>query len=114
MRAVTPIYDKLIAKLEVAANKDPQGHDFIQYIANSCFYADLLHIGTYGERLENAIPLSVKMETLLQHAQKQRQICLKKLKRRNNSGAEPVLDIEMRIDEEDMRNMYNEWRAHPE
>ena len=54
------------------------------------------------------------METRLQHARRQREIYFAKLKRRNDSVAQPVVETEMRLDEEDMRNIYNEWRHSPE
>ena len=112
LRPRTPLYDNLIADLEPAANQHPQGHAFIDYISKSCFFGNLLMKNRFGETLEKPMPLAVKMEQLLEEALQQR--------RRHFFGRELASDrrtyvnTDMRIEENDMKKIYNEWRNHPE
>ena len=112
LRPNTPLYDILIADLESAAKLHPQGHAFIDYISKSCFFGNLLMKNRYGKRLEKPMPLAVKMEELLAQALRQRQLHLHRLKLA--SGRRTHVDPLMRIEDDDMKTIYNEWRTHPE
>ena len=80
-------------------------HEFLE---QQCFFGDLCYKGNlYGDSLEEPMPLSVKMEWLLETAAKRRKRVLERLCR---SAAQPVLDMEHEIAEKDMQNMYNDWR----
>ena len=110
LRPATPLYDKLIADLEKVADQHPQGHAFVDYITKSCFFARLVTMDFFGQPLEKPLPLAVKMEELLQAAWRQRQLHVDRLRR--STGRR--VDTHMRMGNNDMKQIYNEWRAHPE
>ena len=109
LRAATPLYDNLIANLEPAARQHPQGNGFIEYITKSCFFDNILTVDVYGERLEKPIPLAVKMERLLETANRQRELYI------GSSSLPANTDLNsLCIESDGMRNIFNNWRAHPE
>ena len=110
LRPATPLYDKLIADLEKAADQHPEGHAFVDYITKSCFFGSLVTMDFFGQPLEKPLPLAVKMEELLQAAWRQRQLQVDRLRR--STGRR--VDTHMRMGNNDMKQTYNEWRAHPE
>ena len=109
LRAATPLYDNLIANLEAAARQHPQGNGFIEYITKSCFFDNILIVDVYGERLEKPIPLAVKMERLLETAKRQRELHIRSSRRSANTVLNSLC-----IEPDGMRNIFNNWRAHPE
>ena len=66
----------------------------------------------FGNFLERAMPLAVKMERLLQVTQHQRELHLDRL--RVSSRGKKQVDTNMRFGAADMRTILNTWRAHPE
>jgi hypothetical protein len=68
LRPATPFYDNLIASLEAALQRNPNGLEVIDYIEKVCFKGDLLHMNAFGEPVETPVPLAVKMEELLRAA----------------------------------------------
>ena len=105
LRPATPLYDRLIAELENATKQQSRGHEFIEYITRQCFYGSLCTKTFFGEKLEKPMPVAVKMEELLKAAQRQRQRFL---------GRISQMDRHIRIGEGNMREIFNEWRHHPE
>ena len=51
LQPCAPLYNRLIANLETAAEQHTQGLAFITYITNSCFGGDLLAVNFFGEPL---------------------------------------------------------------
>jgi hypothetical protein len=106
----TPLYDKLVDDLESAAQDHSSGGAFLEYIRACCFQDKLLLMDPYGNSVPTPVPLSVKMETLLQTAQKQRQLQKNRLMRRGDAlGFQPI--HEMHMDPDDMKDILNTWRA---
>ena len=112
LRLATPLYDSFIAELEKAVKQHRYGHAFVDYLTKSCFYGDLLTMDYFGNILERAIPLAVKMERLLQLTQHQRELHIDRL-RRASRGIKKV-DAHMRMGAADMKAIFNAWRAHPQ
>ena len=112
LRPATPLYDSLIEDLENAVKQHPGGHRFIDYLTTSCFFGNLLTMDEFGKPLESAMPLAVKMERLLDLAQHQRDRHIDRL--RGASRGEMQIDTNMHFGKEDMRKIFNTWRAQPE
>ena len=112
LRPATPLYDKLIAELENAAKQHSHGHAFIDYITRTCFYGDLCTKTFFGEKLEKPMPIAVKMEQLLKAAQRQRQRFLGWIP--SSTDRISQMDMHIRIGEDNMKDIFNEWRHHPE
>ena len=66
----------------------------------------------FGQTLEGPMPLAVKMERLLQAAQRQRQLHLDRISFSTDRMRQ--FDTHMRMGEDDMKEIFNAWRAHPE
>jgi hypothetical protein len=114
LRPSTPLYDNLIANLQSAAQGHRSGEAFINYITECCFYEKLLIMDVYGESIETPVPLSVKMESLLRAAQRQREEHQKRLRRRGVPYAfGPVEEMHMDPDV-DMKEIFNTWREDVE
>ena len=64
----TPLFDKLVEGLDAK-----NAVDFMQYIQKCCFHKDLCYKTKDGEHLNEAMPISAKMEELLQIALAKRQ-----------------------------------------
>ena len=110
LRPFTPLYDNLIANLELAVQGHRSGQGFIDYITDCCFFGKLLTMDVYGDPIETPVPLSVKMETLLQAARRQREKQQQRLKRRGVQYAYVPLE-EMHMDPaDDMKEIFNTWR----
>ena len=109
LRAPTPLYDNLIANLEAAARQHPQGNGFSDYITKSYFFDNIPTVDVYGERLEKPIPLAVKMERLVETAKRQRELHIRSSRRSANTMLNSMC-----IEPNSMRNIFNNWRAHPE
>ena len=60
----TPLYDQFLADLE-EARQDQDGRCLLAHIEQFCFFGDMCNVNAYGERLEQPIALSAKMEDLL-------------------------------------------------
>ena len=112
LRPFAPLYDGLIANLEQAAGQHPEGHAFINYITNSCFCGKLLTTDLFGEPLEKPMPLAVKMEDLLHAARRQRQHQIDWLRR--SSSCRRRVHMNMHMDGDDMKHIYNEWGDRPQ
>ena len=108
LRPATPLYDNLIANLEPAVRSHPCGHPFIDYITQCCFFGSLLTMDPFGQPIDKPVPLAVKMEELLRTAQRQRELHLERLKRRCGRAQAPPNNL--RMTNEDMKEIYNEWR----
>ena len=65
-----------------------------------------------GERLSKPMPLAVKMEELLQEAQRQRELHIDRLTR--SSRSRRLVNAQMVMDDDDVKVIYNQWRTHPE
>ena len=124
LKPATPLYDKLITCLEQVSEQHPQGSAFVDYITKSCFFGQLLTKDFFGQTLEKTLPLAIKMERLLQEAQRQRQLHFDTLQESLGRGLfspgsaeQPALchrQTHMRMQEDDMKKIYNRWRAQPE
>ena len=124
LQPATPLYDKLITCLEQVSEQHPQGSAFVDYITKSCFFGQLLTKDFFGQTLEKTLPLAIKMERLLQEAQRQRQLHFDTLQESLGRGLfspgsaeQPALchcHTHMRMQEDDMKKIYNRWRAQPE
>ena len=67
----TPLYDQFLADLE-QENESGDVSSLIEYIQKFCFFGDLCYVNPSGERMEQPLPLSVKMEDLLVVVSEQR------------------------------------------
>jgi len=109
----TPLYDNLIANLELAVTHGhpqhhPSGTDFMNYMESCCFFGNLLSLDRYGEPIDIPVPLSIKMEELLRAAQEQRDLQLQRLMER---GVQRTLSNDMHMHPvHDMKEIYNTWR----
>ena len=81
-----------------------RGQELLAYITQSCVFDDLLTVGRC-QRDPNrwSMPLAAKMERLLETANQQRQIQLDKLRLPSNE----------KLDDDSMKQMYNDWRSQP-
>ena len=105
--ARTPLWDHFVDQVEMAAST-AKGQQFMKFLEEQCFFGDLCYKGgLYGDSLEVPMPLSDKMERLLETAAKRRKRVLERLR---HTAAQPVLDMEHEIAEKDMQNMYDDWR----
>ena len=102
LRQPTPLYDNLIAYLERGMQQHPDAGGFIEYLTQCCFFDQLLTMDSFGQLLERPLPLAVKMEELLRTARRERERILQKLQQPSSSN--------VRIESEDMIEMWNEWR----
>ena len=99
LRLATPLYDKLLGDLEQVGE---QGRAFVVYTTKPRFFGSLLTVDFFGHDLPKPMLLAVKMERLLQTAS-QRQLHLDKR----------TLPQDHKLGEDDMKQVYNEWRSHP-
>jgi len=114
LRPSTPLYDNLIANLESAVQGHRSREAFMNYVTDCCFYGKLLTMDVYGDPIETPVPLSVKMETLLRAAQRQREQHQERLRGRGVEYAYGPLE-EMHMDPgDDMKEIYNTWRQDVE
>ena len=105
--ARTPLWDNLVDRVTMAATTG-EGQQFMKFLEQQCFFGDLCYKGNlYGDILEEPMPLSDKMECLLETAAKRRKRALERCRR---SAAQPVRDIEHEIDDWNMHDMYEDWR----
>ena len=111
-RLVTPLYDSFIAELEKCVKQHRCGHAFVDYLTKSCFYGDFLTVDYFGNILEKAIPLAVKMERLLGLTQHQRELHIDRLKRAPRGIKQ--FDAHMRMGSADMKEIFDTWRARPQ
>ena len=71
LKPYTPLYDQLLADLEEGS----QGEDtssLFEHIQQFCFFGELCFMNASGERFEQPLPLSLKMEDLLRVVSAQR------------------------------------------
>ena len=84
----------------------------MQFILNDCFYGDLFY---NGRDAKTPMPLALKMENLLGAVYERRQLVLEKLRKCRKldpcSEADNY-DSSHYIAEQDMRDMYNNWRTN--
>ena len=114
LRPCTPLYDYLIANLASAVEDHRSGEAFINYVSECCFYGKLLSIDVYGDPVETPVPLSVKMESLLRAAQRQRIQQQERLRSRGEPHGFGRIE-EMYMDPgKDMQEIYNTWRQDVE
>ena len=111
-RLVTPLYDSFIAELEKCVKQHRCGHAFVDYLTKSCFYGDFLTIDYFGDILEKAIPLAVKMERLLELTQHQRELHIDRLRRAPRGIRK--FNAHMRMGSADMKEIFDTWRARPQ
>ena len=111
-RLATPLYDSFIAELEKCVKQHRCGHAFVDYLTKSCFYGDFLTVDYFGNILEKAIPLAVKMERLLQLTQHQRELHIDRLRRAPRGIRK--FDAHMRMGSADMKEIFDTWRARPQ
>lgn len=112
LKQSTPLYNKLIAQLEPAAETHRSGEAFIDYITECCFHGKLLDMDKYGRPSKTKVPLSVKMENLLRVAQAQRQMQMQRLRHRR--VRREVSHLMHMHPVHDMREIYNTWRSDVE
>ena len=105
-RPRTPLWDKLVEKLDMAAPTS-EGQQLMKFFEEQCFSGDLCYKDSNGDTLKEPMPIALKMEILLTTAAKRRKLILDRLRR---SAVQPVLDVSHEIDEKVMKIMYNEWR----
>ena len=74
-----PLWNAFIDKV----SEGDECKSLMDYIGHKCFYDDLPHKNEYGERLENPMSLSLKMEKLLRICMDQRE---KHIERLRSSG----------------------------
>ena len=108
-RLATPLYDSFIAELEKCVKQHRCGHAFVDYLTKSCFYGDFLTIDYFGDILEKAIPLAVKMERLLELTQHQRELHIDRLRRAPRGIRK--FNAHMRMGSADMKEIFDTWRA---
>ena len=111
LRPCTPWYDSLIASLETATKRHPEGGAFVNFLTNSCFCGKLLTINDLGEPLTKPMPLAVKMEDLLKEAQRQRDRYINRLTRSSRSTR--LVNAQMVLSDDDMKNIHNKWCNNP-
>ena len=70
----------LVQELEPAMERHPSGAAFVEYVTDVCFRGDLLSMDKYGEPIKTPVPLSVKMEELLEVASHRRELHMKRLR----------------------------------
>ena len=71
MTPKTPLYDKFLEDLDATAvNK--RGQELIDHIKENCFFGDLLYKNLEGNETEVEIPISMKMDNLLEKAKEKR------------------------------------------
>ena len=100
----TPLWDKFLQNLELA-NDNEAGGDFIEFIQNHCFSGDLLWKDTDGNWVDKAIPLAVKMETLVEAVWQRRQLAHEHL----FCKGVYVNDYELELGDTDMKTLWPLW-----
>ena len=100
LRPAAPLYDALLDNLERAGR---QRCAFTDYITECCFFGNLLTLNPFGQVVDKPVPLAVKMEELLEAAQRQRELHFERLQNcwvtredRSMTGA-------------DMEEIHNAW-----
>ena len=94
----------------------PEGDErasLTDYIARVCFHGDLLLRNEDGERLENPMSVSFKMERLLQICKSQREKHIERLRADGDprcNAEQPAVDYHMIFNEEDMKTIISSWR----
>ena len=106
----TPFWNSFLD--EIPSTADHQA--IIEYIALKCFFGDTLHKEFRGEWLGNPKSFSDKMEVLLMESLDQRKQHINWLRDSADprcSAEHPANDDFLIFNEEDMKNLYNRWRA---
>ena len=110
-RRDTPLYNDFLEHLEIAVEEHARGEGLLMYITDCCFFGDLLSVDEFGESVAVPMQLSEKMEMLLEAAFHQRELQLHRLR---NSAEQPVVTDDRHMTDEDMKDIYNTWRADVE
>ena len=103
LKPATPLYDKFLAALE-DENHSEEASSLIRYIEQTCFFGELCYATPSGSRLDTPMPLSCKMESLLEVVLTQR----KKIARA--AGLDDSQLCRHRATESQMKEMMNAWR----
>ena len=109
-KEATPLWNDFIDNVPAGDEQN----SLMNYIAHKCFYNDLLHINEDGEWLENPMSLSYKMERLLMVCKRQREVHITRLRSTGDprcSAERPADDLLMIFNDDDMKTIYNTWRA---
>ena len=106
-KSTTPKWDAVLSNIK--------GHapEFLDYIANECFFGTLLRKGFRGQELQEPLSLSLKMETLLNTCCQRREMYVATLRERNDircDRSEPDNDYNMIFTDKDMSFIMNIWR----
>ena len=99
----TPLYDQFLADLEEESQSE-DASSLIEYIQQFCFFGELCYLNPSGERFDQPVPLSQKMEDLLLvvSAQRRRIATASRLDQSSLSHHRAT-DLEM-------KEMINAWR----
>ena len=86
-----------------------QGKEIIDFIEDCCFFGDLRYVDDQGNRLDEPVPMALKMETLLQTALQRRCGRIDELKRAGDPRPLAELD-NLHFNASDMKHVFNTWR----
>ena len=96
----TPLWDRFLENLQLASDGE-QGRAFVKFLQNHCFRRDLLFKDSFGNSVQEKIPLGVKMESLFKTAWRRRQLALERLRRNGWT----VNDETHELSDDDMTNL---------
>ena len=81
----------------------------MQCMAVCCFFGKLLTMDVYGEEIEFAVALAIKMEEMLHTAQTQRDLQLERLRGRGWVWSTLYPEQYVMDSQADMKEIYNTW-----
>ena len=106
----TPLWNAFIDTVTTREEQDA----LMDYITQKCFFGETLSRGEKGEKLENPMSFSVKMEMLLRECQRQRETYIAFLRHEKDlrcSAVQPDEDELIIFNEEDLKIVMNSWRG---
>ena len=116
LRPQTPLCDKFFENLEWATESSGNAEneqELLKFIHKECFFRDLCYKNCNGDDVKMPIPMSLKMEDLLEAAEKRRQLALDHLRKCGKLDTFSLAGNHYsthQMEENDMKEMYNRWR----